>query len=64
MSNDLKRANTLASYITIYHKGKKIYDFTPNHMMFLEDVIQLPHDISAAISDDIEKCFDNITTDT
>ena len=64
MSDGLERANTLPSYITAYRKGKSIDDLTLNHIMFLEDTQQFPHDISAALSDDIEKFFDYITTET
>ena len=64
MSDGLERANTLPPYITAYRKGKSIDDLTLNHIMFLEDTQQFPNDISAAISDDIEKFFDRITTET
>ena len=39
-------------------------DLTLNHIMFLEDTQQFLNDISAAFSDDIEKFFDRITTET
>ena len=55
MSEGVESANTLPSYITAYHKRKSIDDLTLNHIMFLEDTQQFPHDISAVISDDIEK---------
>ena len=64
MSEGVESANTLPSYITAYHKRKSIDDLTLNHIMFLEDTQQFPHDISAVISDDIEKFFDRITTET
>jgi len=63
MSDGLERANTLPSYITAYRKGKSIDDLTLNHIMFLENTQQFPYNISAVISDDIEKCFDRITTE-
>jgi len=52
---DLEHANSLPSYITAYRKGKSIDDLILNHIMFLEDVHQFPNDISATLSDDIEK---------
>ena len=64
MSEGLESANTLPSYITVYRKDKSIDDLTLNHIMFLEDTQQFPHDISAVISDDIENFFDRITTET
>jgi len=64
MSEGLEAANTLPSYITAYRKGKSIDDLTLNRIMFLEDTQQFPHDISALLSDDIEKHFDLITTET
>ena len=64
MSDGLERANTLPSYITAYRKGKSIDDLTLNPIMFLEDTQQFPHDISTAISDDIDNFFDRITTET
>ena len=64
MSEGLETANTLPSYITAYRKGKSIDDLTLNHIMFLEDTQQFPHDLSAVLSDDIEKFFDRITTET
>ena len=64
MSEGLEVANTLPSYITAYRKGKSIDDLTLNHIMFLEDTQQFPHDISAVLSDDIDKLFDRITTVT
>ena len=35
----------------------------PQQYMFLEDVQQFPYDISATLSDDINKSFDHITTE-
>ena len=64
MSEGLELTHTLPPYITVYRKGKSIDDLTLNHIMFLEDTQQLPYDISAALSDDVEKCFDRITTET
>ena len=64
MSEGLETANTLPSYITAYRKGISIDDLTLNHIIFLEDTQQFPHDISAVLSDDIEKFFDRITTET
>ena len=64
ISDDLERINTLLSYITAYHKGKSTDDFTLNHIMFLEDTQQFLHDISTALSDNIETYFDRITTKT
>ena len=64
MSIGLERANTLPPYITAYRQGRSIDDLTLNHIMFLEDVQQFPSACSAAISDDIEKFFDRITTET
>ena len=64
ISDDLERANTLPSYITSYQKGNFFDDLTLNHIMFLEDIQQFPNDIRAALSDDIEKFFDRITTET
>ena len=64
MSEGLEATNTLPSYITAYRKGKSIDDLTLSHIMFLEDTQQFPHDISAVLSDDIEKFFDRITIET
>ena len=64
MSIGLEHANTLPPYITAYRKGKSIDDLTLNHIMFLENEQQFPHNCTAAISDDIEKFFDRITTET
>ena len=55
MSEGLESANTLPSYITVYRKDKSIDDLTLNHIMFLEDTRQFLHDISAVLSDNIEK---------
>ena len=59
-----QNAFTLYYIINAYRKGKSIDDLTLNHIMFLGDTQQFPYDISAAISDDIEKFFDRITTET
>ena len=64
MFNGPEKVNTLPSYITTYRKGKSIDDFTLNHIMFLEDTQQFPTDISTSLSDDIEKVFHRITTET
>lgn len=64
MSDGLGKYSTKPSYITAYHKGKSIEDLTFNRIMFLEDIEQFPTDISAALSDDIKKRFDRITTET
>ena len=64
MSEGLELTHTLPPYITVYHKGKSIDDLTLNHIIFLEDIQQFPYDISSALSDDIEKSFDIITTET
>ena len=64
MSEGLELAHTLLPYITAYCKGKSIDDLTLNHIMFLEDTQQFPHDVSVVLSDDIEKFFDRITTET
>ena len=45
-------------------KEKSIDDLILNYMIFLEDVQQSSHDISVTLSDDIEICFDQITTET
>ena len=37
MSNGLKRANTLLTYITAYHKGKSIDDLTLNYINILRN---------------------------
>ena len=64
MSDELEQAHTLPQYITAYHKGKLIDDLTLKHIIFLEDTHQFPFDVSAALSDNIEKIFDRITTET
>ena len=64
MFDGLEKVNTLPSYITAYRKGNSIDDFTLNHIMFLEDTQQIPTDISTSLSDDIEKVFHRITTET
>ena len=64
ISDDLERINTHPSYITAYRKGKSTDDLTLNHIMFLDDTQHFPYVISAAISDDIERFFDRITTET
>ena len=64
MLDDLERANMLPSYITANRKGESIDNLALNHIMPLEDTQQFPHDISAAISDDIEKYFAEITAET
>lgn len=64
MFNGLEKENNLPFYINAYHKGKSIDDLTLNHIMFLEDTHQFPHDISAVLSDNIEKLFERITTET
>ena len=60
----LERTNKLLAYITAYRKGKSIDDLTLNHIMFLENVQQFLFNCSAVLSDDIEKFFDRITTET
>ena len=55
MSDGLEQAHTLPPYITAYRKGKSIDDLTQNHIMFLEDTQHFSYDVSAALSDDIEK---------
>ena len=64
ISEGLEHANTLPTDITAYRKGKSIDDLILNHIMFLENEQQFPSNCSAAISDDIEKLFDRITTET
>lgn len=63
MSDGLEKANTLPSYVTSYRK-KIIDDLTLNHMMYLEDIQQIPYNIGTVLSDDIEIFFDRITTET
>ena len=63
MSEGLERAHTLPSYITAYCNGESIDDSALNHIMFLEDTQQFLYNISAALSDDIDKFFDCITTE-
>ena len=60
----LERTNKLLAYITAYRKGKSIDDLTLNHIMFLENVQQFLFNCSAVLSDDVEKFFDRITTET
>ena len=64
MSDGLEQAHTLSPYITAYRKGKSTDDLTLKHIIFLEDTHQFSFDASAALSDNIEKIFDRITTET